>query len=1153
VSLGQRVQVSAKYTRSTNLERDRGSLEVIRAYVPTSRGVKLLNSVAAGLSTDDCPRAWSLIGPYGSGKSSFALFLSELLSGKQSNTQRAAAKVLRTENAAMMKAFTAQPAWLRVTLTGSAEPLAQRLLLAIENAADHHWRARKGRKPQVLRELKQAAQLGSVPTSTVLALVSKLQEALERSDGGGLLIVIDELGKFLEYEARHYGANDIFLLQGLAELAFTGRKANLLLFVLLHQSFDLYARGLGESLKNDWAKVQGRFQNVPFVETTEQVLRVVERAFTQSMSAQEQRVVRRDAERIADKLASANALPGILDAKQAAVLFSACYPIHPVALLALPLLCQKFAQNERTLFSYLGSQEPHGLQHALERITKVGDWVHPSSVFDYFIQNQPAVLADPLTHRRWAEVVTAVERAERLAIDAQELAKTIGLLNLISGGEGLRASQLVLSSMYRNDRTCVAAIRSLTDASIVQFRKFSSEYRVWQGTDFDLEEHVVAETQKLGKFDLAPILTERAPIEPIMARRHSIQCGAVRYFDVRFHDARSTSRYVANDSTPQVVIYLAEGQDDEELFNTRLLANIGDADVAALYRNGAEIRAAISEVLALEAVQRGAQELASDPIAARELKERLAAAKLQEQVVLRALIDQPSRSEWFFRGKALAISHQRSLQCTLSSAMDEIYASTPLIHNELINRDRLSSQAAAARNKLMQAMLDRPQVPGLEIQKYPPEKAIYRSIFERGRLHTIVDGSWGFVAPGGDCALALASVWNALDQFFEATEAGRRTVAELQELLHRPPFGLKHGVFPVILLHYYLVNGHELALYEDDLYVPSLSFEHIERLLRRPEAFSFQRFRIEGVRASLFAHYKKALFGDADRKSDIIGIARPLSNFMLGLEDYTKKTRSLSRRTLAIRDAFFLSKSPEKLLLTELPKACGFDEVKEDDAFADVLLSSLRELKGAYEELLSGMTEALGEAFGVNRNTPLDELRGVLRGRCYGLDDYTVDVKGLKSFIRRVCDKDPDDQGWLTGLLLFLAHKPSSKWSDQDRDAAAYRLNEFSRRLLDLEKLRLHYDAAAHKALDLDIIMIKALRKGHPEVDDIVAITDRTLAATKHAKAKILETLEELNDKDLQLALVAEITHYVLKEQRESQRDQQRDVKEEGPSLYVHQ
>ena len=67
--------------------------------------------------------------------------------------------------------------------------------------------------------------------------------------------------------------------KSLAEHACKGSKVNLYLFVMLHQSFEQYAKGLGENLKNEWSKVQGRFEEVPFLESAEQVLRVVSAAF----------------------------------------------------------------------------------------------------------------------------------------------------------------------------------------------------------------------------------------------------------------------------------------------------------------------------------------------------------------------------------------------------------------------------------------------------------------------------------------------------------------------------------------------------------------------------------------------------------------------------------------------------------------------------------------------------------------------------------------------------------------------------------------------------------------------------------------------------------------------------------------------------------
>ena len=1136
MSLADKIHVNTRYTRSINVERDRGSSSIVEAYLPTARSVGLLEDVAAALSTRDQPRAWSLIGPYGSGKSSFALFLHELL-GPPSSARKAAGKVLATERPDLARRFSRQGGWCRVVLTGSEEPLATRLLAALDAAATTFWAGKRGRKPAVVEDIRRARKRRKIADSQLLGLIDSLQTALERIGAGGLLIVIDELGKFLEYEARQ-GGGGMFLLQQIAERAFQGRKANLLFFALLHQGFDLYARGMGEKLKNDWAKVQGRFESVSFVETPEQTLRIVAAAFSNSLTETQRESVRKHAARMARAISRAKGLPTTLKESAAADIFASCYPIHPLSLLALPQLCQRFAQNERTLFSYLGSREPHGFQDSLASLTKFGDWVLPSRIYDYFVHNQPAVLADPLTHRRWAEVVTAVERVEAAdgpgkaeGIDeppSAMLAKTIGVLNLISRSEGLKASEGIVRQLFTTKRSFQDAIEPLLDSSVVQYRRFSGEYRVWQGTDFDIDERTDEEKDKLGEFDLAAALSDRAAAAPVLARRHSVRTGALRHFEVTFVDVRSPRLTPTTEAgNPRIVFFLAESHDDAAAFDLAK-ESAGPNDVWALHRNSAAVRAAIADMLALEGVQRTGQELAADPVAAREVRERLQAAQTTEREVLNGLIGNPLLSDWYWRNERLEIADRRTLQHALSDVMDRVYAETPLIRNEMINRDRLSSQAAAARNKLFQHMLVDQAKPGFGIQKYPPERAIYRSVLEAGRLHTETGAVWAFVEPDAQDPLKLAPTWARLDELFTASEAEPVTLERFMDALAKPPFGVKRGVFPILFLHYYLLNRFEIALYDEGTYAPALTYEHLERMVRRPDLFSFQRFRIEGIRAALFDEYSRALFGEVRESVNLLDLARPLTQFVLGLDEYAQKTRRLSETTLCVRQAFFLSKSPEKFLFNELPSACGFEDTSDFSGFSQRLIGSLRELKGAQAALLKFMHGALCGGFALAETMPLNELRSVLRGRCHGLDQYTVDMQGLRSFIRRVCDPNPTDEEWLDGILLFLGHKPAAKWTDQDRDTAEYRLAEFSKRLLELEKLRLHFEATSKQDSAHEVILVKTISSLKGEIDEVVSLNNRTGAAIADAKRRIEEVLADVHDQELALALVARLTNDFL-------------------------
>ena len=1143
MSLTERIHVNTRYTRSINVERDRGSPAIVDAYLPTARSIDLLDGVVAGFGSQDQPRAWSLVGPYGSGKSSLALFLHELL-GPAGRAKQAASRALASERPDLARRFARQNRWCRVVLTGSEEPLAPRLLAALDDAATNFWEGKRGRKPAVVEEIQRAHKHRDVTESDLLNLIDGLQAAVERNcKTGGVLIVIDEMGKFLEYEARQ-GGGGVFLLQQLAERAFRGGKTNIFFFVLLHQGFDLYARGMGERLKNDWAKVQGRFESVSFIEAPEQTLRVVAAAFSNSLTESQRESVGKTTARIARALARAKALPPGLEVDAAARVFASCYPLHPISLLALPLLCQRFAQNERTLFSYLGSREPRGFQDSLASLAKFGDWVLPNHIYDYFVHNQPAVLADPLTHRRWAEVVTAIERVEgadrasrtrgELEPPALMLAKTIGVLNLISRSEGLNASEPILRQLFSSKRAYREPIQTLLDSSVVQYRRFSGEYRVWQGTDFDIDERTDEEKEKLGEFDLADALVARSAASPVLARRHSVRTGTLRHFEVVFVDARSPRRAPGTHTdNPSIVFFLAESHDDEAVFG-QAMASAGPNEIWALHRNTPAIRAAITDVLALERVQRSGQELAADPVASREVRERLQAARTNEREVLAELVGNPSLSDWFWRSEPLAIKDRRKLQLTLSSAMDRVYADAPIIRNELINRARLSSQAAAARNKLFQHMLNDQAKPGLDIQKYPPERAIYRSVLEAGHLHAESDAGWAFAQPSEEDPLRLRPTWARLDELFAESENQPIALKGLMDALAKPPFGVKRGVFPLLFLHYYLLHRFEIALYDEGTYAPTLSYEHLERMVRRPDLFSFRRFRIEGIRAALFDEYSRALFGEIRESVQLLDLARPLTQFVFGLDEHARKTRRLSETTLRVRQAFFLSKSPEKFLFNELPLACGFDGVTDFSGFAEVLIGALRELKGAQAALYEFMRSALCGSFGLPETTQLSELRDVLRGRCHGLDKYTVDVQGLRSFIRRVCEPKATDEEWFDGILLFLGHKPAAKWTDQDRDTAEYRLTEFSKRVLELERLRLHHDTTSKKDSIHEVILVKTVSNLEGEIDEVVSLNQHNRSAIADAKGRIKEVLAEVHDQELALSLVAQLTNEFLVGYRQS-------------------
>ncbi|MFM2320210.1 MAG: hypothetical protein RLZZ215_2831 [Pseudomonadota bacterium] len=1131
MSLIGQIKVNTNYTRSINLERDANSLAVVNAYIPTTRALDTLARVGDTFANvGDMPRAWTLMGPYGSGKSSFALFLSHLLGNRGDAATLAAQEKLEFLDEDIFGKFL-KPAddssdtpqeYCKIFLTGTPEPLSRRLALALIGGARVFFSYEGRQLPKVITKFEELISQVTISTSRLIDAISELQDSVAKANGDGLLIVIDELGKFLEYEVRHPETNDIFLLQALAEHAYKGHEngAILSVFVLLHQSFEQYARGLGRTQRNEWAKVQGRFEVIPFLESAEQTLRIVSKAVEQPKKLP--KAVAKETEQLSALLNQWKALPSTLDRHSASQLFQQCYPLHPISALLLPLLCQKVAQNERTLFNYLGSTEAFGFQDSLKRLERLGDWIYPWEIYDYFISNQPAAVVDHLTHRRWTEVVTALERLGDDNADAVRVLKTVGLLNLIGAQAGLKASKEILSYCLHDSNAVANALEVLQKRAVLQLRKYNNEYRVWQGSDFDLELRLQEERGKLGVFSLAERLSRQHGGMPIVARKFSIQKGAMHYFMTAFTDASSVNQISESVGVPRIVFYLAEDQQDDETFIKQVVAYASPLDVLVKYPHAAALRDAVADVLALEAVQNKSQELHSDPVAQREFRDYYQAALQAEETQVHLLLEQPQRSQWYRQGKPVQIDGKRAFQNKLSDILGSLYYRMPTIKNELINRDKPSSQAAAGRNKLLEMMLLHPDEEALGIEKFPPEKAMYLALLRESGIHRQDNsGKWGFFPPYD--SHSLLATWQEIERFLNSTDQKARSFSDLDSVLTSIPFGLKNGILPVLYLAVYFVHQDELALYEDGQYLPALSKDILERFVKTPELFKVQLFRIEGLRATIFKEYMTALFTDGKART-VIQAIRPLATFVASLNEYTQKTSDLPEHAKAFRNAFHLSKSPEQLLFEGIPQALGFDirptEQVKLNGYVEKFKSTLTALKHAYSKMLDNQQKLLAQALHLKSDATISEMRHAT-GRYVGLEIYTVDTDGLKAFINRLTNRDKTDQDWFINILMFLGKKLPEKWLDSDKSQVEGRLSEYFRRMLDLEALRIH-DQKRQQDDEFDVILVKSIKRGAPERQQPVVISKTQKEATNELK-KRLQTELQAFDKELQLAALAEL------------------------------
>ena len=83
IKLSDAVKVESRFGRSVNLERDFYAQASLDGFILTTTGRAALYRFAKSFANTNAPRAWTLTGPFGSGKSAFALFLAKALGFEQ--------------------------------------------------------------------------------------------------------------------------------------------------------------------------------------------------------------------------------------------------------------------------------------------------------------------------------------------------------------------------------------------------------------------------------------------------------------------------------------------------------------------------------------------------------------------------------------------------------------------------------------------------------------------------------------------------------------------------------------------------------------------------------------------------------------------------------------------------------------------------------------------------------------------------------------------------------------------------------------------------------------------------------------------------------------------------------------------------------------
>jgi len=372
-----------------------------------------------------------------------------------------------------------------------------------------------------------------------------------------------------------------------------------------------------------------------------------------------------------------------------------------------------------------------------------------------------------------------------------------------------------------------------------------------------------------------------------------------------------------------------------------------------------------------------------------------------------------------------------------------------------------------------------------------------------------------------------------MDEFFIETEKKRGNIQDLLEKLKRPPYGIRDGILPILLLARILDDSAEIALYEEGVFVPHPNAAFFERLIKVPNRFEIQRYRISGPRKDVFRRLASLVMeGSEHQDVSFLEAVRPLFSFVSKLPQYCKTTRTIGEVSMKVRQVLLTAREPHKIIFEELPVALGFKPFttttsESVDKFFARLKESLIELQRAYDILLTSIEHKLKDALMLPAT--LKEARETLQKRGLIVLEMITDVR-LKAFILRLMDDSLDNSKWLESVASFIVSKPPTQWIDQDLLKYEVDLSELSSQFNRIEEIAIErqngkMDASALKTIRLGIT--DNTGKEHRQIVHIRAQNGKQIHKFSNNLFEMLQNLaKDYND---QVAVVAELSEFVIK------------------------
>ena len=932
----------------------------------------------------------------------------------------------------------------------------------------------------------------------------------------GIFVVYDEFGKYLESSIAQATVKDTKLLQDFAELCDRSGKNQLHLLLICHKEIENYIDILPKQKVDGWKGVSERFRHIHLYNNYSEVYSLIRAAIIKNPDEWKNFCAQNEAQFENLKnvwFGGSSRLFSNLEGSFADTILCGCYPLHPATSYILPRLSEKAAQNERTLFTFLSGNDKNGFSSLIEKLGKTektesgeNEFLHggkiilftPDVLFDYFenqLQNEPYTSE---IKKNYLMAVQILRQLEKKSLESK-IIKTLSLIYCLNQFERLSPDLNFLFALYDDAgysrEEIRGAVKTLSEKGLIYLNVHNNYIQLKAASGADVPALISDCVEKRRRaVRIVDILNNFNTEKFIYPTLYNVKNKMTRYFRFAFisekdflerENWKNSAESFNSDGCVFAVFNDSENAEknlDDKKYLVEKACRISSSTknlvfiFSKLDENFSEKLRRFDSVAFLRSGLLSSSDEISDSVLFDEYD--IIYQDLYEVIkqIVHSYI-QPERNLAFYvsLGAEQKLYRKSALTNLISKICGEIFCKTPVINNEMLNKNCLTGAATKSRAKLIDAMLNFP-LNDLGFFGSGQEVSFMQSaLVHPGILAKNSEKKFFNLSPKTSDTKNdenFKNLFCVLNGFLSSAEKNESNFAGLFDLLVKSENGisLRRGVIPVYIAAAVCERVKNIVLKKNGIEVP-VNAQTLAEIAESPSDFSILIQKWNGKKEKYILELEKLfsdfVLDDEKKTNGYLYLINAMLRWYRSLPKYTKQMKKIycggakagGTKFAAVQKEYsdFLNIlrqggfGANEILFEKIP--CAFKKEKlEQTDFA--LAENIKNAKNFFDSALEGFTEKIIEDTknSFDKNAGEKSLKNVVAEFCTKLDSETenhVFENGAHSLLKIYKSAGNDEKQIAGEMAKVLTGLSIDDWNDETVGVFFERLDELNKTLME--------------------------------------------------------------------------------------------------------